>query len=154
MVDAVTLSDSTFAPVPLRLEAGTPNYAGAIALEAALEYVKAVGRERIAGYERELVGRVERNLLALKRVKILGHPSRREGCVSFVVEGAHAFDIATFLDLQGFAVRSGSLCAQPLLRERLGYESVLRVSPAFYNTRGEIDAFAGALSATIELLER
>lgn len=152
MVDIVSSGGSTFAPAPLRFESGTPNYVGAIALEAALRFIEAVGRERIALYEKELIERTVCKLRRLERVEVLGDPSRREGCVSFIVEGLHPFDVAMFLDLKGFAVRSGSMCAQPLLRERFGYESVLRVSPAFYNTRGEIDAFAQALSEVIELL--
>ncbi len=154
MVDRVRRAETSFEGPPLRFEAGTPNYPGSIALAAAARYLEGAGREMISEREHELTARAESVLDAMDGVCVLGRPTRRAGCVSFVVEGVHPFDVATLLDARGVAVRSGNLCAQPLLHETLGIQNVVRVSPAFYNTEEEIDRFAEELERVLSILRR
>ena len=153
MVDTVTLRSTSFQSDMHRFEAGTPNYAGAIALGPALEYLSVLGTENAAVYESSLLTYAEETLLRIPGVTVLGHPTRRAGCVSFTVGGLHPFDLAAFLDLSGVAVRAGSHCAQPL-HARYGLAGSVRVSPAFYNTPEEIDDMAAALKRAIRTLER
>lgn len=149
MVDQVLDDRTTFAPAPLCWEAGTPNVSGAVGLARALEVRRALPQGWQA-WEDGLLERLEQGLSALDRVRVLGHPRRRSGCLSFTVEGASPFDLAVLLDQLGIAVRSGHHCAQPLLRW-LGVEYTLRVSPACYNTPEEIDAFLSGLERVIPL---
>ncbi len=153
MVDIVTTERTTFETLPLRFEAGTPNYVGARALGAALDYLEGLGREAVRAWEHELLAYAEARLAAVKDLEVLGCPARRAGCLSFTVRNAHPFDLAALLDTQGVAVRSGNQCAQPLLHETYGIQNVTRLSPAFYNTREEIDACAEALERVIPLLQ-
>ena len=108
MVDKVRFVESTFEDIPIRFEPGTPNYVGAIALARAIDYLEDVGRESISVYEHFLVGEVEKGLREIEGVRILGAPVTRAGCVSFSVEGLHPFDIASFVDKKGVAIRSGN----------------------------------------------
>lgn len=152
MVDKVSTEETTFEGLPLRFEAGTPNYPGAIALAAAIDYLESIGREDIAAYEHDLTAYAERILESIEGIRILGKPARRAGCLSFTVDDVHPFDLATFMDKQGVALRSGNQCAQPLLHEAYGVQNVTRLSPAFYNTYGELDSCAELLDRTIALL--
>lgn len=154
MVDKVTFEASTFECAPLKFEAGTPNYVGAIALAAAVDYLERMGRAAVCSYEHNLIERFERGLGAFEGVEVLGHPRHRAGCVSFVVEGVHPFDLATFMDKKGIALRSGSQCAQPLLNQVYGVETICRVSPAFYNTASEIDRCLEVMGEMIQFLRR
>lgn len=151
MVDVVTAEGTTFADLPLRLEAGTPNYVGAIALAAAMDYLQAIGREDIAAYEDDLVAHAEQALAGIDGLQVLGSPAHRSGCVSFAVEGVHPFDLCAMADKLGLALRSGNNCAQPLL-SALGLTSVSRLSPAFYNTHEEIDAAVQIIGRVVKLL--
>lgn len=151
MVDYVGLYESTYDDLPRRLEAGTPNYPGAIGLAAALEYLCALGLDEIAQREDRLLGEYETMLRQFPCVRILGEPARRVGAVSFTVDGVSPYDMAKLLDQLGVAVRSGHHCAQPLLR-RMGVEYALRISPAFYNLPGEIPTVGAALERTLSVL--
>lgn len=144
MVDKVREDASSFTDIPLRFEAGTPNITGIVGLGAAIDYIEAVGVENIAMYENELLAYTEKLLSEIPEVQILGAPAQRSGVISFNVQGLHCFDTAEMLNSLGIAVRSGHHCAQPLLRS-LGLEGTVRVSPAFYNSFEEIDAFADGL---------
>lgn len=154
MVAQVTAALTTFEPPPLRFEPGTPNYVGAIGLAAALTYLESLGRETVAAREATLTAYAEERLRAVDGVQVVGTPARRAGCVSFTVKGAQPFDVATLMDKLGVAVRSGTQCAQPLLDETLGISKVVRVSPAFYNTHAEIDAFIAALERVVPLVSQ
>lgn len=143
---------SSYGGVPQRFEAGTPNYVGAISLGCAMEYLQSVGRMELAQQEQILTDLLRKELAAIPEVTVIGTPNRRCGVVSFVVPGVHPFDLGAMLDSQGIAVRTGHMCAQPLVN-RLGYDSVIRVSPAFYNTEQEILGFISALKRTIPLLK-
>ncbi|WP_303202164.1 aminotransferase class V-fold PLP-dependent enzyme [Raoultibacter timonensis] len=152
MVDKVSFAETTFEKPPLRFEAGTPNYPGAIALAAAIGYIESAGRDKIASYEHELTAYAERALGSIDGLHVLGDPARRAGCLSFTVDDVHPFDLATFMDKQGVALRSGNQCAQPLLHEVYGVQNVTRLSPAFYNTHVEIDSCVELLGRTVALL--
>ena len=143
---------SSYGGVPQRFEAGTPNYVGAISLGCAMEYLQSVGRIELAQQEQILTDLLRKELAAIPEVTVIGTPSRRCGVVSFVVPGIHPFDLGAMLDSQGIAVRTGHLCAQPLVNQ-LGYDSVIRVSPAFYNTEQECLELISALKRTIPLLK-
>lgn len=153
MVAEVTPARTTFEELPLRLEAGTPNYVGAIALASACDYLTQLGRDEVAAYEQILVERALSGLQALEGVHVLGSPRQRAGLVSFTVDDVHPLDLCTMLDTRGVALRSGHNCAQPLL-EHYGLSSVARVSPAFYNTPQEIDATMELVAKTAALLRR
>jgi len=152
-VQDVDLTWARLEKAPFRLEAGTPNFVGAAALRAALEYRQARedGPEGIFAKEAALLAKAERGLRAFERVQILGQPKTRRGCISFSVEGAHPYDIAMLLDQKGIAVRSGHHCAAPLLRA-FGLSYAVRVSPAFYNDADEIDRFLEALELVLKIL--
>lgn len=144
MIDEVTPLDATWAELPFKFEAGTPNIAGIIGLGAALDYLQSVGWNAIYAAEGDLLRYTEERLGALEGIRILGAPGRRAGAISFHMNGAHPYDVAKLLDQLGVAVRSGHHCAQPLLA-RFGLTGCVRVTPAFYNTREEIDALIAAM---------
>ena len=152
MIRESQYSASSYGGVPQRFEAGTPNYVGAISLGCAMEYLQSVGRIELAQQEQILTVLLRKELATIPEVTVIGTPNRRCGVVSFVVPGIHPFDLGAMLDSQGIAVRTGHLCAQPLVN-RLGYDSVIRVSPAFYNTEQECLELISALKRTIPLLK-
>ena len=144
MVEELRLPEPEYAPGGRKFEAGTPNLSGIAGLGAAIEYLQAVGRKRIASCERELLRHAEERLAAVEGVRILGAPEQRAGVLSFVMEPLQAYDVAMLLDKKGFALRSGRHCAD-LLHSRLGLSGSVRLSPAFYNTKGELDRLGDAL---------
>ena len=144
MVDNVYCESATYGELPFKFEAGTPNIGGIIGLGAAIDYLRNAGLSDICSYEDELLSYVEERLQERDYLNILGTPERRAGAISFNLRGLHYYDTAKLLDQLGIAVRSGNLCAQPLL-SRYGLTGAVRVTPAFYNTREEIDALCAAL---------
>lgn len=152
MIRESQYSASSYGGVPQRFEAGTPNYVGAISLGCAMEYLQSVGRIELAQQEQILTVLLRKELATIPEVTVIGTPNRPCGVVSFVVPGIHPFDLGAMLDSQGIAVRTGHLCAQPLVNQ-LGYDSVIRVSPAFYNTEQECLELISALKRTIPLLK-
>lgn len=151
MVDTVRTAETSFESAPLRFEAGTPNYVGAIGLASALEYVELLGRDIVAEREYALLAYAERCLAGVSGVRILGAPHKRAGVLSFVIDGVHPFDLATLMDKMGVAIRAGNQCAQPLLSEVYSLSSVARISPAFYNTFEEIDQAVEALERALSI---
>ena len=151
MVVKATEERGIWEKLPLRLEAGTPNYVGAIALGAACDYLSKMGRDEIARYEDELLQQAENRLQVVEGLRIIGAPKERAGVVSFTIDGVHPLDLCCLLDTKGVALRSGHNCAQPLLNY-LGLESVSRMSPAFYNTAEEIDFAAEQIKRASDLL--
>ena len=146
MIRDVTFAHTAYAGPPAKFEAGTPNIADAIGLAAALDYVTALGRERIAAYEHELLHYATSRLTAIDGLRIIGTARDKVGVLSFVLHGLDPVEIGKALDRAGLAVRAGHHCAQPSLR-RYGLEATVRPSLAFYNTRGEIDRLADAIAA-------
>lgn len=151
MVGKVTQALTTWEELPLRLEAGTPNYVGAIALGAACDYLSNLGREDIAAYESDLVSHAVSALGEIEGLHIAGSPKERAGLVSFTIDGVHPLDLCTLIDARGVALRSGHNCAQPVL-DWLGTSSVARLSPAFYNTTAEIDFAASQIDRAAQML--
>ncbi len=146
MIETVTFEKSTYAPYPQRFEAGTPNIAGAVGLAAAIDYLDTLTIDRIVARERLLMGKAMEALQKLPFVKILGSPAYRVPLISFLVEGVHAHDVATLLDLAGIAARAGHHCAQPLMTH-YGVTATTRASFSFYNTEREVERLATALEA-------
>jgi len=151
MIREVRFDHTVFNDPPHKFEAGTPNIAGVIGLGAAVDYLQAIGMERIEARESELLAYATEALDRIDGLRIVGRARDKASVISFLVEGAHAHDLATLLDLEGVAVRSGHHCAHPLM-QFLGVPATCRASVAFYNTHEEIDAFIGALSKVRRLL--
>ncbi len=144
MISSVTYEKSTWAAVPHKFEAGTPAILEGIGLKAAIDYIQAIGYPAIAAHEAALTEHALSRLSAIEGVRILGAAQDRGGVVSFVLDRAHAHDVATLLDRFGIAVRAGHHCAEPLMH-RFGLESTARASFGVYTTTREIDALADAL---------
>jgi len=146
MIDTVGLECSSYAPLPAKFEAGTPNVAGVIGLGAALGWIEGLGRDTIAAHEIALVEYAVQRLSALEGVSVVGAPAERTGVVSFVMDGVHPHDIGTILDEYGIAIRGGHHCAQPLMA-RLGVVATARASFGAYSTSEEVDALVDGLHA-------
>lgn len=138
MIDRVTFERTTYAPAPTRFEAGTPAIVEVIGLAAAMDYVDAIGRERIAAHEEALVHAARDALSGINSVRVLG-PEASNGIVSFVMEGVHPHDIGTILDESGVAIRAGHHCAQPLM-DHLGVPATARASFGIYSDESDIEA--------------
>jgi len=151
MIKEVSFEGTVFNDAPQKFEAGTPNIAGFIGLGVAVDYLDGLGRGHIAAREQELLAHFTEELQRVEGVRIFGTAPHKAAVVSFLVEGAHAHDLATLLDLQGVAVRSGQHCAHPLL-QYYGVAATCRASLAFYNTHAEIEAFMAALKKVRALL--
>lgn len=145
MIGVVTLARSTYADVPARFEAGTPAIAEAVGYGVAVDYLEAIGMQRIHAYELELTAYALSRLESMPHVKIYGPPLRRRtGVVSMTVGDIHAHDLATILDADGICVRAGHHCNQPLM-ERLGVPATARASFYIYNTRADVDALVAGI---------
>jgi len=151
MIREVRFSGTTFADVPHKFEAGTPNIGGFVGLGAAIDYLQGLDPGAARAWEQGLLAYASERLQAVPGLRILGTAPEKEPVISFVVEGAQAMDLATLLDLRGVAVRSGHHCAHPLM-QFFGVPATLRASFAFYNTREEVDAFVAALLEVRKLL--
>ena len=151
MIKEVSFDGTVFNDPPHRFEAGTPNIAGFVGLGAAVDYLDGIGMANIEAREAELLAHLTEEMNKVDGLRIIGRAPEKAAVVSFLVDGAHAHDLATLLDLEGVAVRSGQHCAHPLL-EWLGVTATCRASLAFYNTHAEIDAFIAALGKVRRLL--
>jgi len=150
MIESVSFEKTTYAPVPSKFEAGTPDIAGAAGLHAAIDYVQGVGQERIAAWEHELLEHATRELEALDGVRIIGTAREKAAVLSFVVDGIHPHDIGTALDQAGVAVRVGHHCAEPLM-DIFGVPATVRASFSLYNTHEDVDTLVAALRETMEI---
>lgn len=151
MIKEVRFEGSVFNDPPHRFEAGTPNIAGHVGLGVAVDYLSAIGMDAVEARETELLAHATEALTAIDGLRILGTAPEKAAVISFLVEGAHAHDLATLLDLEGVAVRSGQHCAHPLL-QFYGVPATCRASLAFYNTHDEIERFAEAIRKVRRLL--
>ena len=138
MIDQVSFEKTTYAGLPHKFEAGTPNICGGIAFGAALDYMNAIGFDNIATYENELLAYGTKKLLEIKGLKIYGTTKNKTSVISFNLEGIHPYDVGTLLDKMGIAVRTGHHCAQPIMAF-YNIPGTVRASFAFYNTKEEID---------------
>jgi cysteine desulfurase/selenocysteine lyase len=150
MIQSVSFENTTYAAVPEKFEAGTPDIAGVIGLGAAIDYLQYLGMERIATWERELSSYAREALAAVPELHMLGTASRKCPVFSFVLDGVHAHDIATVLDDEGIAIRAGHHCAQPVM-DRYGVPATARASLCFYNTREDVDRLVRAIRKVLEL---
>ncbi|MFA5684436.1 MAG: cysteine desulfurase [Lysobacteraceae bacterium] len=151
MIREVRFEGTVFNDPPHRFEAGTPNIAGFVGLGAAVDYLSGLGMDAIETRERQLLDYATAQLSAVPGLRILGQAADKAAVISFLVDGAHAHDLATLLDLEGIAVRSGHHCAHPLM-QWLGVAATCRASLAFYNTEQEVDALVEALGKVRKLL--
>jgi cysteine desulfurase/selenocysteine lyase len=139
MIASVTFEKTTYNKLPFKFEAGTPDVAGAIGLGAAIDYLNAIGIDKIAKYEHEVVSYAIERLSAISGVRLIGMAKERAGVVSFMIDNVHPHDVGTILDQEGIAIRTGHHCAQPIM-DRFGIPATARASFAFYNTKEEVDA--------------
>jgi cysteine desulfurase/selenocysteine lyase len=144
MIERVAFEGTTFAEPPFRFEAGTPDIAGIHALGVALDWLQALGLEAVAAHEASILARAEAALAEIPGLRVLGAPRKRASLLSFTLDGVHAQDLGTLLDLEGIAVRTGHHCAMPL-HARLGIPASARASFAAYTSPAEIEALARAL---------
>ncbi len=140
MIKEVTFEKTTYAELPHKFEAGTPNIAGGIALGAAVDYMNEIGFENIQIQEKELLAYGTKRLLEIEGLKIYGTAKDKTSVISFNIEGIHPYDIGTIIDKLGIAVRTGHHCAQPIMNF-FNIPGTIRASFAFYNTKEEIDIF-------------
>lgn len=152
MVEEVAFDKITYQKIPLKFEAGTPMIAEVIGLGAALDYMTTFDQEQVIAWEKTLLEYATQSLSKIEEVKIIGTSKEKGPILSFSIDGFHPLDLATLLDLKGIAIRTGHLCAQPLLK-RYGVSSLSRISLAFYNTCGEIDLFIHSLKEALLLLK-
>lgn len=144
MIKNVSFEHTTFNELPFKFEAGTPDYIGSTALAKALDYVSAIGMDKIAAYEHELTVYAMNRLKEIPGMRIFGEAEHKGGVISFLVGNIHHFDMGTLLDRLGIAVRTGHHCAEPLMH-RMGIEGTVRASLGLYNTKEEIDALAAGI---------
>ena len=151
MIAQVSFDGSTWAEIPAKFEAGTPNIAGAVGLGAALDWVSAVGRADIEAYESKVLAHGTSLLSGIAGLRLIGTAPQKAGVLSFVVDGVHPQDLATLLDEQGIAVRTGHHCAEPAMR-RFGVEGTIRASLGVYTTIEEMEALAKGVAKAVRIL--
>ncbi len=151
MIRTVSFEKTTYAPLPARFEAGTPDIAGAIGLGAALRFVESVGVEAISRHEAMLMAEAKQVLSDIPGLRLIGTAPHRAGVISFTLDKVHPHDMATILDRQGIAVRAGHHCAQPVMKH-FGVPATARASFAMYNTLAEVQALGAALRHVREVL--
>ena len=151
MIELVKEQESTWANLPNKFEAGTPNISGAIGLAAAIDYLENIGMDNIKNYEEELFIYLYEKLLKINGLEIYGPDdlTAHSGVISFNLEGIHPHDLATALDLEGIAIRAGHHCGQ-LLMHKLNVVATSRISLYFYNTKEEVDQVIQTLEQTKE----
>ncbi len=150
MIDVVTHEKTTFLDTHRRFEAGTPAIAQVIGLGESLRYVQAIGLDRIGRYEQELLAYATEQLKQIEGVRIYGNAPHKAAVISFLIEGIHALDIGTLLDLDNIAIRTGHHCVQPLLKH-FDVSATARASFSFYNTREDVEALVAGLHKVIRL---
>ncbi len=151
MVDRVSFEKTTYAPVPLKFEAGTANYIGAIALSEAIRFIEGVGREAIAAHEEQLLRYATERLQTIEGLRIYGTTPNKCAILSFNVEGVHGYDMGMILDKLGIAIRTGQHCAEPVMKH-FGVQGMCRASLAMYNTEAEIDALVKGVERAARML--
>ncbi len=152
MIHTVSFEKTTYAELPHKFEAGTPDIAGAVGLGAAVEYMMEIGPDVIGQHEHQLLRYATEKLLQIEGLKIYGTADNKAGVISFLVEGIHPYDLGTLLDKQGIAVRTGHHCAQPLM-DRYGIPGTVRASFAVYNNREDVDKLVAGLERAVKMLK-
>ena len=152
MILSVSFDKTTYAEIPHKFEAGTPDIAGAVGLGAAIDYVTGLGLEAIGAHERELLTYATERLLAVPGLRMIGTAPHKAAVLSFVLDDVHPHDIGTILDQEGVCVRTGHHCAQPVM-ERFGLPATVRASLALYNDRADVDRLVAALGRVREVFD-
>ncbi len=151
MIETVTFEKTTYAGLPHKFEAGTPNICGGIAFGAAIDYLNQIGFETIAAWEQELLDYATKKLLEIDGMKLYGVSKEKTAVISFNIEGLHPYDIGTLLDKMGIAVRTGHHCAQPIM-DFYRIPGTVRASFSFYNTKEEVERFIDAVKKAKSML--
>lgn len=151
MISDVTFEKTTYADLPHKFEAGTPNICGGIAFGEAINYMNAIGFDKISLHENKLLEYATEKLLSIDGLKIYGTSKNKTSVISFNIDGIHAYDLGTIIDKLGIAIRTGQHCAQPIM-DFYGISGTARASFAFYNTFDEIDQFIVAIKKAITML--
>ncbi len=151
MIDEVTFEKTTYADLPHKFEAGTPNICGGIAFGAALDYMNAIGFNAIASYEDELLQYATEQLTQIEGLRIYGDNKHKTAVISFNIDSIHPYDVGTLLDKMGIAVRTGHHCAQPIM-DYYKIPGTIRASFAFYNTKDEVDTFVNGVQRAVAML--
>lgn len=151
MISDVTFEKTTYADLPHKFEAGTPNICGGIAFGEAINYMNAIGFDKISLHENKLLEYATEKLLSIDGLKIYGTSKNKTSVISFNIDGIHAYDLGTIIDKLGIAIRTGQHCAQPIM-DFYGISGTARASFAFYNTFDEIDQFIIAIKKAMTML--
>lgn len=151
MIDQVTFEKTTYADLPHKFEAGTPNIAGGVGFGAAVDYMTAIGFEAISAHENDLLQHATKKLKEIEGLRIYGDVSEKVAVISFNVEGLHPYDIGTLLDKMGIAVRTGHHCCQPIM-DFYKIPGTVRASFAFYNTHDEVERFVNGVEKAVAML--
>lgn len=151
MIKHVSFEQTTFADLPFKFEAGTPDFVGIAAFSKALDYIERVGLDNIQAHEQDLLEYASQRMMEIPGMRIFGTAPHKSAVISFLIGNAHHYDTGMLLDKLGIAVRTGHHCAQPLM-SALGIEGTVRASFAMYNTREEVDRFIEALERIAPML--
>lgn len=151
MIGHVSFTGTTFAELPYKFEAGTPDFIGISAITPTLAFINTIGLEAISAHEHELLRYCTEQMMRIPGITIYGTTPNKGPVISFNLAGAHHYDVGMLLDKQGVEVRTGHHCAQPLMHA-LGIEGTVRIGFAVYNTAAEVDSFIAALNKTARLL--
>ncbi len=152
MVDTVSFEKTTFNKVPFKFEAGTPNVGAALGLETAVKFIQSFDRQEVEAYEDELLEYATEELANIEGTRFIGQAPKRNGLISFVIDGVHPYDLGTIIDKIGVAVRTGHHCAEPVMTF-FGIPGTVRASFAMYNTKEEIDIFVKAVEKAANMLK-
>lgn len=152
MVDKVTFAKTTYAPLPLKFEAGTSNFIGAVGLMEAMDYVDSIGMEHIEAYEQQLLCAMTEQLKSIEGLRIYGEAERKCPLVSFTVEGTHPYDVGMILDKLGIAIRTGHHCAEPVMTH-YGVPGMCRASIGMYNTLEEVELLVRGVERAVRMLK-
>jgi cysteine desulfurase/selenocysteine lyase len=153
MVDTVTFEKTTYNQLPLKFEAGTTNFIGAIGLGSSIDYISSLGLENIGKHEHELLEYATAKISDLGDIKIYGTSEHKSSIISFLIGDIHQLDAGMIMDKMGVAVRTGTHCAQPLMH-RFGIEGTIRASFALFNTMEEVDILCTAIQKVKEMFQR
>jgi cysteine desulfurase / selenocysteine lyase len=144
MIKSVTFAKTTYADLPAKFEAGTPDIAGAVGLGAVIDYLRGLDWRAVAAHEADLLAYASARIAEIPGVRLVGTAAHKASVISFVMEGVHAHDVGTIVDQEGVAIRTGHHCTQPVM-DFYGVPATARASFAFYNTRDDANALAAAL---------
>lgn len=152
MVDKVTFAKTTYAPLPLKFEAGTSNFIGAVGLAEAMQYVERIGMDAIEAHEQMVLKAMTERLSAIEGLRIYGQSERKCPIVSFTIDGTHPYDVGMILDKLGIAIRTGHHCAEPVMTH-FGIVGMCRASIGMYNTLGEVEQLALGIERAVRMLK-